>query len=75
MNEREGHLSSKPKPWSPFASDTTALNHVQCEKRVDGKNYASYDPNPAEKTQLAHALVEKLHLRHAVVNGVDEFSV
>jgi hypothetical protein len=36
---------------------------------------ASYDPNPAAKTHLAHALVEKLHLRHAVVNGVDEFSV
>jgi hypothetical protein len=30
---------------------------------------------PAEKTQLAQALVEQLHLRHAVVNGVDEFSV
>ena len=31
--------------------------------------------NPAEKTQCAQALVEKLHLQHAVVNGVDEFSV
>jgi len=30
---------------------------------------------PAAKTQLAQALVEQLHLRHAVVNGVDEFSV
>jgi hypothetical protein len=36
---------------------------------------ASYGPNPPEKAQLAQALVEKLHLRHAVVNGVDEFSV
>jgi len=34
-----------------------------------------YGPNPPEKAQLAQALVEKLHLRHAVVNGVDEFSV
>ena len=36
---------------------------------------SSYGPNPPEKAQLAQALVEKLHLRHAVVNGVDEFSV
>jgi hypothetical protein len=36
---------------------------------------ANYGPNPPEKAQLAQALVEKLHLRHAVVNGVDEFSV
>ncbi len=36
---------------------------------------AEHGPNPPEKAQLAQALVEKLHLRHAVVNGVDEFSV
>jgi hypothetical protein len=37
--------------------------------------YETDERPSAEKTQLVQALVERLHLRHAVVNGVDEFSV
>jgi hypothetical protein len=38
-------------------------------------SYSTDEQPSIEKTQLAQALVERLHLRHAVVNGVDEFSV
>ena len=38
-------------------------------------SYSTAEEPPAQKTQLTRDLVERLHLRHAVVHGVDEFRV
>ena len=68
-----GHYEPPP-PWRYELVRDGAHGHQHMVITPPPDLYAFY-LDALEKLQVTRDLVEKLHMRHAVVNGVDEFSV